>query len=494
MKIDPTDYGAIGTIEAEILTGIIINDTVAGRASAAYDGDPDGPFTVPLANRVFRWCHQHYRRYRKAIGRGIKAHCDEWSLTHKNDQEKEQVNQYLERLNNDYARLKKAINPAYLTDLASRQFRENRLRRLRDRLTAELDARRLDEAETAVTRYATVDLAAASGTDLFLDPAAMLRTYAKDTSEPLITYPGGLGEFFGNTLCRDHFVAMMAPEKGFKSWMLLDIAYRAMLARRRVAYFQAGDLSEAQINDRFLVRAVGAPSFSTAEDGVTWPCKVRWPVSIDPPGPGEDHARVKFKAEKFAKPFHAEVGWEVKLKDRLEKLTRSRRSFFKLQCHPTRTISAAGIRAAVDAYVLSGWVPDVVVIDYADILAPIDKREDPIHQIKTTWEELRKLNQAYHCLLVTATQVNAAAYTKRTLDRSNFSGNHLKLAEVTEMIGINSTVEEKENQILRLNYVSRRHAGFNSRRCVHVAGCVALSSPCVESVYPRWNPKPTKEG
>lgn len=143
-----------------------------------------------------------------------------------------------------------------------------------------------------------------------------------------------------------------------------------------------------------------------------------------------------------------------------------------------------GIRSILDGWEQEDWFPDVVVIDYADILLPVNPREEKIAQIKTDWEEMRKLSLERDCLVVTGTQANAATYSKKIQGRENFSGNHLKMAEVTALVGINFTGEEKDAGITRLNYIVRRTGAWNARRCVHVAGCLTLANPAVRSVFP----------
>jgi len=477
-----------GDAEREVIIGMIVNDTVAGRVAAIW-GDGPGPFSCPSWNLVGKWCVDHHNSYGVAINKGVQSHFREWADGRDDHPETVKIGALLDSLSDQYKRLKREINPDYITDLATRTFRAVKLARLTQEVTEHLEAKKLDDAEACVAKYSTVNLAASVGVEPYILPETVESTFAYESRDPLIRYPDGLGEFFGHLLGRDQFVAFMGSEKSGKSWILLDIAYTAMLDRRRVLYFQVGDLSERQIKERFIVRAARHPTMSTSEDGVSWPCSVRIPTEIEAPGPGDDHANVKFSTKRFDAPYQSKPGYGKELCDYIRGKLKSKRAYLRLFCYPTNSISVLGIKSVVEANVLSGYVPDVICIDYADILSPINHRSEPLHQIKKTWEELRKLSQVYHCLVVTATQVNAAAYGKKTLDRSNFSGNHLKYAEVTAMFAINMTADEKESQIMRLNCIARREGHNNINRCVHVAGCLALSSPFMVSVYPRWGGK-----
>lgn len=482
-----------GEPEREVVIGMIVNETVAGRVAAAW-GEPPGPFSCPAWNLVGRWCVDHYRNYKKPMGRTLQTAFREWAEGKDDRPEVVKVAALLEHLSDQYGRIKKGLNPDYLTDLATRTFRSNRMAKLLEEAQDLHAAGKLDEAEAKITRYAGPDLRAAKALRVSTDPEFMRSMFSTEVREPLVVYPGGLGQFFGHMLGRDQLIAFMAPEKSFKSWCLLDIACTAMAQRRRVAYFQVGDLSTRQIAERFLVRWARQPSLSTNEDGVSWPCTAQWPTAIEAPGAEDDCASVTHKTRTFDKPMQSVEGWEKQVCENVAKITNSKNDYILLECSPSSSVSIMQIRSTLESYALSGYPVDVCVVDYADILLPITSRLDPLHQIRETWVELRKLSQEYHCLLVTATQVNAASYGKKLLDRSNFGGNHLKYAEVTGMVGINIMPEERENQVMRLNWIMKREGAYNHRRCVHVAGCLALSAPWVVSVYPKWGGRKKVDG
>jgi hypothetical protein len=125
----------------------------------------------------------------------------------------------------------------------------------------------------------------------------------------------------------------------------------------------------------------------------------------------------------------------------------------------------------------------VIVIDYADILANPPGFNESRDATNATWKHLRRLSQERHCLVVTATQADAASYRAETIDASNFSEDKRKLSHVTGMVGINSTPEEKENSMQRLNWVVLRESEFNVTRCVHVASCIDIGNPAVKSIF-----------
>jgi replicative DNA helicase len=153
-----------------------------------------------------------------------------------------------------------------------------------------------------------------------------------------------------------------------------------------------------------------------------------------------------------------------------------------LSVHPSASVNVPKIEAILNGWERAGWVPDIIIIDYADLLAPITAREQ-LHQIDETWAALRGLSQSRHCLVVTATQASAQSFRAETINETHFSGNKLKLAHVTGMVGISATPAERSIGISRLNWIVRREGEFDTDRVCHCAGCLAIANPAIKSIF-----------
>jgi hypothetical protein len=130
-----------------------------------------------------------------------------------------------------------------------------------------------------------------------------------------------------------------------------------------------------------------------------------------------------------------------------------------------------------------GFVPDVVAVDYADILAPDKDTEkfDFRNQSNITWQRLRSLSQERHCLVLTATQAAASAYGKETLAMSDFSEDKRKFAHVTSMFGLNRTSREKALGIMRMNQLTLRDSFSDESNFVTVLQCLERGRPIIGS-------------
>ncbi len=197
--------------------------------------------------------------------------------------------------------------------------------------------------------------------------------------------------------------------------------------------------------------------------------------------PGEQFASAVVEERSVEEPLDWRTA--VRAAERVMRRTKSKKSFLRLSCHPNSTLSITGMRAILATWEREDWSPDVIVIDYADILAPPVGETDIREKINTNWKQMRAMSQSLHCLVVTASQTDARSYDATTIGRSHFSEDKRKLAHVTGMLGINTTPEEKIDGVQRLNWVVLREGEYSEGQCVHVAGCLAIANPAIRSTF-----------
>ena len=472
MRIEKRD----GIREREILGGMVNHPSVLGRIAAKWT--KEGLFFSPWANIVGKMCVDFYRKYHDAPGRGIESLLRSWVERNQDQATIDLVEKFAGCLSEEYAKAKDGLNVELLVDIAGNHFNKAKLSSLVERVQTNLDAGDQIAADEAVTSYSKVELGAGAGIPIMTDKETVMARFARENIKPAISYPGALGQFFGDAFRRSGFISFISPEKTGKSMMLLDVAYRAMLQRRKVVFFSIGDMMDDEVSLRFLARAASHPAESPTG---RWPCTVKVPLSIRH-HEGDTSAMVDFRERQFKFCLQAADAWGACERIMQEK-TRSNRPYLLLSCHSNLAIGVHGIRAVLDSLELKNYVPDVVVIDYADNLEPPPGYRETRDQINATWKLLRALSMDRRCLVVTATQSDADSYDRAIMSRSNFSEDKRKLAHVTGLVGINVTAEEKEGQVMRLNWIVRRHGEYSWKRCVHVATCLALSNPTVRSCW-----------
>jgi hypothetical protein len=309
---------------------------------------------------------------------------------------------------------------------------------------------------------------------------------------------------------------------------MMDIALRALRQQANVAFFQAGDLTQAQMLRRMCIY------FSRRSDDPAY-CKPRYRAVGDcirnqfdvckrkdrncafgiyddemdrfiaEPHEFEKLSNLIEKAEEFndyrpcdshgCKDRQATV-WVVEEPEK-EPLTGKEavdfaRAFFtkwkrrfKLHCAPSGSLSTEDMRRVLDEWEnQDDFVPDVIVTDYADIMASPEREYR--HKQDGIWRGLRGISQERHSLLITATQADARSYGQSILNLSNFSEDKRKYAHVTAMFGLNQDPKGREKQlgILRVNELLVREGIFNSNNDVVVLQDLGSGRPFTESYTP----------
>src|SRR5574337_448672 len=114
---------------------------------------------------------------------------------------------------------------------------------------------------------------------------------------------------------------------------LLGVDRRAMCSRKKVAYFEAGDLSKRQVEVRFMVRAAGHPYRSGNVRKPYWPYAVHYPVAVevdDDPKSGRRRARITSTRDKeYTQALDQAKAWTACQKV-MQTQVKSARSHFKL--------------------------------------------------------------------------------------------------------------------------------------------------------------------
>lgn len=413
---------------------------------------------------VANWCLEHYNKYGQAPGKALQQVYEEWAV-HADPNQAADVENWLYGIAQEWGN-GEGYGSEYAIDVAAAYFKRNRLAALADAIQQGLDNGNLTAAQEALEDHQHIELGTGGVVDPFLDHNALYLAGGNEV-EQLVEYPGPAGQFFRGQLVRDGFVAFLAPEKRGKTFWLADLTVRAMQQRRRVLFFQAGDMSQNQFMRRLMLRAYGKPLH---------PCTYLYPTKFAREG---DENELKLEHEE--RHQFEEVGWQSvwqRMQQIQKRRVRSTASYFKLATYPSHTLSVGEINTVAQRYVDSGWVPDVIAIDYADILDMPGADRDPRQATNKCWSSLRRLSQELHCLVVTATQANSASYKSKRLTKSNFSEDKRKIAHVTGMVGINVEGNLRTGNYL-LNWVAVRE-GIEGMT-VRTAPCLDVANPIVRS-------------
>lgn len=464
-----------GGKERGVLIGMIVDKVVL--AEIADKWTKDGMFASVWANIVGKWCVDFFHKYGEAPNKTILSIFEAWSEQASDKDTIKLVGKFLEDLSGEYTKLKRDSNSRVVIDAAAVLFNRVKLSKVKDKIEGYLELGKVDDAIKSITAFDQVEMGVGAGVDLFTDEKAILSTFEELNEEPVVRYSGALDRFFGKCFAKGTFVAFMGPEKRGKSYWLLDVGYRALTQRRRVAHFECGDLTEKQCKERYLTRASKLPLDS--EEG--WPLTVEYPMEIEVPEKEGEVAYVRREPRVFKVPSTPKQALQAANRVMAD-VVKSKSSYFKLFPYPSDTLTVDMVEAKLrQVERSSGWIPDLIVLDYADIMAVPPGFNESRDAVNANWKKLRKLSMQRNCCVVTASQANTASYRTDILEKWNFSEDKRKLAHVTSMIGLNQNKDEEKEEVMRLNFVVRRKGKFHSKRVVHTAMCLALANPCVRS-------------
>ena len=527
-------------IERRIIIGMIVSTEYLTELYKFWDARV---LKAPMAQRLASWCIDYFDKYEKAPNRDIEGiYIEHLKKGLPKDIAEDIEEEILPGLSDDYDREK--FNHRYLLDQTKQYFRERNLQLFSDQIKGLVDTGELTAAEEAALDYKPMaqeltDVVNLDKTDAIKDD--ILEAFA-ESSKPVVTYPGALGGVWNGQMTRGAFVGLLAPEKRGKSYVLLDIAMRGCSQGANVAFFQAGDMTRAQQLRRIGIYLAGKSDKSRYCKQLLVPvldCGLNFNDSCDRDdrnGSGcvEDLDALKafdlmkekagknelldfIKDNEDYKPcgqykcpaFVGSVWYQIRepvtpldgskahgvLVDFFKpkgKVIKKRRGRFKLSTHSNGTLTVREIKALLDAWEKQeNFVPDIILVDYADLMQ--DDTREFRHKQNEIWKGLRGISQDWHCLLVTATQADAASYEKDTLHLSNFSEDKRKYAHVTAMYGLNQDIKglEKKLGIIRINELMVREDDGDRAMQVSVLQCLQQGQPHIGSFIKR---KPKSNG
>ena len=471
------------------------------------------------ARVLARWCLDFYNEFNKSPGKQIEALYYERLDTDNLDEAfaEEFEEDILSELVDLFETGKQEIDVDFLFKKSVRYFKQRAVE-LHEGVLQELREKGdIEELEKEIKAFSLSSFEldnVIQELDLFAPEALdRLKEAFEKNNDILLKYPGALGKLINNQLVRGGFVALMAPEKRGKTFFLLDMAMRAVRQKRKVAFFQAGDMTEAQQLRRVAIYLTGKSDLEEYVgkqliperdcilnqldlcdknvracnygilDGVYTKDTIRNEISFE----ALEKAREEFPEYQ---PCHDCDEWRNKpwgsvwlkekdleqplnfatAKEAYERFFFKNKKFLRMSTYPNGMLSIKELKS-----VLTRWkeeedfVPDIVICDYADLLV-CEKVKEFRQQQNEIWKSLRGISQANDCLVITATQTNAEAYKKDNVSLSNYSEDKRKYAHVTAMYGLSQDSKKREKRlgILRVNEVLVRDGGLDYLNQVYV--------------------------
>ena len=118
------------------------------------------------------------------------------------------------------------------------------------------------------------------------------------------------------------------------------------------------------------------------------------------------------------------------------------------------------------------FVPDVLIIDYADILSSPSKYHEKRHELGAIYRSVRNIAVEYDIAAVTATQMNRGALSKleggKLLDESDIAEAYDIMRILDAAVSINSSIDDRHNNRALLYVVKNRDGDVGQKISFYV--------------------------
>jgi hypothetical protein len=496
------------SVESQIITGMVIStrflQNIVPILRLEY-------LVSPYAKMVALWCSQFLQSYGEAPKKHIQDIYAGYRRTSPVPEEIELVGEFLTVLSDQYEDLDEvSFNVEYVLDQAENYFKEQALKLLVEQVELNLAGGKILEAHESVATFRVADRLAAIGCEPFTDPLALERALTSD-DEGLFTMPGDLGLMLG-TFKREFLVAVAAPMKRFKSTSMLDIALQAYYNRLNVVFFSL-EMAKNQIIEKAIRAVTGLPREGGTYLFPIWDCVENQdgtctkrdltnnPIVHQNTKRGRKQENKKrdypvdgyqtctkcedFKPTSWMKEV-VKPGLKVKeAVEYMEEVGKSLNSKFKVVAWPAFSSGLTEIQSCLRTWEhMEGFIPDVIVIDYADILKPYTQFNEERHNLDRTWKGLKALAQTTKTLVVTATQTRRSTLENEgNVGQADIAEDIRKLAHVDSMWGISQSSEEKRWGMARIGMLGARHDDFDIISQCYVLQQLKCGQFCLDSKF-----------
>jgi len=478
------------TVEKRIITGMIVSKKFLRELGPMIQ---DAFFQNEYAGTVASWCLEFYGAYEDAPFEHITD-----IFNNKRRELKEEDAEIVEKLLGDISQrydYSKGLNVDYLLDQSIKYFTRRDLETRMAEAQYLLERNFIEEAQKVIEERKILGRLTSKAVDPF-DQSSVDEVF--EEMEDFLVLPGQLGRFLHN-FDRDWLVGIVGPFKRGKTWMLQEFALAALLSRLRVVFFSL-EMSYKQMNKRIYQRLTGTkqkeggktlvPCFDCLKNQDN-SCKLKQrmspigirsrsgnkPLNFDPKSPYKSCTACRGTSDFICDFWFNEIDVQDFSQYYINKQIKAYRKKFK---HTLKVISYPRFGANTDDIkrdldeleAKEEFVPDVIIIDYADILRPEQGASATgIEAIDLTWKCLGNLAMTRHCLTVTGTQATRDALEAMQVRQKHTSLWIGKLAHVDAMLSLNQTEQEKEQGIMRVGTMAHRHEEFHE-----MASCYVLQN------------------
>jgi len=438
------------SIESRILGNLITSTELLGKIRSVIDPTL---FESSISRIVSQWVIDYYDRIKVAPDKAVS----DIYIARKKELSEVDSNLVFAFLKNCSSSWKPS-NLHYAETMAIKFFQERSLSRLVGNLKNKAETGNIDGAQRLIADYVKPEIVHSRSINLLHDTSIIQNAFQND-SEELFSLRGGMNTLVGGPLARGELVAFLAPPKSGKTWWMIDTAIVAMTRGQKVLFVSL-EMTEDQMVRRFWQALSGCSRHGEKAPGSLF----------------------QKNGQKFDLLLGERETKKVNLtEESIKEIQKTYSSVssgeLKIRCYPTGSLDLPKLKSELKILeVFENFVPDVIAIDYADIMKLPSGREKR-HQLDELWMGLRGITTGDNNLIITASQTGRETVGgKRDADETNISEAVSKINHVTRMITINRGKRDKRMGIYRMSCQTMR----DGKECFDqliVCNCLEIGRP-----------------
>ena len=508
--------------ERFLITSFIVSENICRQLHNAFKPEY---FQSEMTKEIAKWCFDFFEQYNEAIQKEIettfemkaKAGVIEPAL-------EEEIRKFLIDLSSQYEEWE-TLNEQFYVDLGFKYFNKRSYLILSESLKEAALEGNVQEAANRFSNFIQIQQTLTTARDIMsIEAVDDLKKSLENQPPALFTMPGALGQMIG-PIERETFIGILGGEKTGKTYHLMMFAVAAMKRGLKVAMIETGDLTQNQLDLRFYSRFTGKtsrdrnvglrnipiPDCVLNQTGECEHSTVHSPILSKNEENGRYFYTVNIKDKdtllqhtpciecykdldtRFTK-FQGSVWWQQQQIDKwnwheakkaVHKFQRRYKGKLITEAFPMRSIKASDIRRwVINKQKNEGWVPDVLIIDYPDILLPEGNGESR-HQENEKWMILRSISQEFHNCVIVSTQADSKSYNRDSLSLDNFSEDKRKYSHVTHFFAINKNKYEPMFGCSRFGALLLREDDLQITQQVTLLQNLSICQPCAFSFFGR---------
>lgn len=491
------------TNELNILIGVITSTHFIKEIRDSINLDY---FIDPQIKKIVRWCLNHYDKTDSVPDKAIQS-IFSIEKTMLEDDEAELIEKLLIMLSNKCDEVK--FNVDYWLEKTFEYFKSRALTIIANNALQLIEQGQIKDAEDQISNYKKIERTFSE----WINPISVesFKKIMENRDRSFFKLSGDVGRFVGG-LEAGWLIGIEGKFKGCKTWIQQEFVWLGAMSRMKSVLFSL-EMTSISMAQRIVQRALSVSKYPGKKLFPTFDCgKHQTDVcrdihrtdcsrlikdSVDRKSAtfgGNANYRPctycrynnTFEFEPTVWFFESEVkGLDDECGERIERINQQYGQYIRVKNYPRFSASVANIKRDLDILERTeGFIPDIIVIDYIDILRPEEKsigteKEDQ------NWMALARLAGEYHALVVTGTQVDRDGNKDSTvLLKSEHTAKWIgKRAHVDVMLTLNQVAMEKQRGVLRMGMMDHRHEDFNPLDTCIILQQLDVGQVCLDSFW-----------